>query len=177
MTVFALGLKAAGNDSKRFLDVVDPQLSRWGITRKDITKCDPDGYLLLRKSEECAKTNDRECIITQQDIDEADKARTKLNNSGALLTAYKRYAHVKYRNETRQGYMEVYVNDIELDRARTAVKAIEDNAVAEDKIWIPTRYGNRRFRKITACTSTGINVSSVCMSCSSNTTASVLKGA
>jgi hypothetical protein len=49
-----------------------------------------------------------------------------------LLLAYKRYIYVKYCNEIRQGYAVVYVNDAELDRSRTAVKAIETAALAED---------------------------------------------
>jgi hypothetical protein len=59
----------------------------------------------------------------------AAEARKPANR---LLTGYKRYAFVKYCNEVRQGYALVYVNDIELARARTAVKAIEDDVVRED---------------------------------------------
>jgi hypothetical protein len=59
----------------------------------------------------------------------AAEARKPVNR---LLAGYKRYALVKFCNEVRQGYLMVYVNDIELARARTAVKVIEDDAVRED---------------------------------------------
>jgi hypothetical protein len=49
-----------------------------------------------------------------------------------LLSAYKGYIYVKYCNEVRQGYLSVYVNDVEFERARVAVKAIEKDALAED---------------------------------------------
>jgi TPR repeat protein len=59
----------------------------------------------------------------------AAEARKPVNR---LLTAYKRYAYVKYCNEVRQGYAVVYVNDIELERARVTVKAVEDDGLHED---------------------------------------------
>ena len=58
-----------------------------------------------------------------------------------LLVSYKQYAYIKYCNEIRQGYLIVFINDIELDRARTAVKAIEIDVLNEkddidtDAIW------------------------------------------
>jgi uncharacterized protein YecT (DUF1311 family) len=42
-----------------------------------------------------------------------------------LLLGYERYAFAKYCNDIRQGYMLVYVNDIELERARDQIAAIE----------------------------------------------------
>ena len=41
------------------------------------------------------------------------------------------YIFVKFCNEVRQGYAVVHVNDVELDRARTAIKAIEAKLVVE----------------------------------------------
>jgi len=60
----------------------------------------------------------------------ATEARKPLNR---LLTGYRRYAYIKYCNEVRQGYVVVYINEVELDRARVAVKAIEDDALREDR--------------------------------------------
>jgi hypothetical protein len=58
---------------------------------------------------------------------EAKKPRNR------LLTAYSRYAYIKFCYEIRRGYVSVYVNDIELDRARAAAKDIEGDALKEDK--------------------------------------------
>lgn len=46
-----------------------------------------------------------------------------------LYSAYRHYAYLKFCNEVRQGYAVVYVNDIELDRARTKIKNIEDDSL------------------------------------------------
>jgi hypothetical protein len=128
-----LSLKIPSRDPKRFVDAVDQQLSRRAITRADVSRCDPEMNLVLQQFEKCARDNDQECKVTKQDADDFDKVRDSHDNAEALLAAYKRYAVVKYCNQTRQGYVAVYVNDIELDRARTAVKAIEDKVVAADK--------------------------------------------
>jgi len=53
--------------------------------------------------------------------------------TATLFDAYRHYAFVKYCNEIRQGYASVYVNDIELDRARAKIKAIEASYVAANK--------------------------------------------
>ena len=47
-----------------------------------------------------------------------------------LGNAYRVYAFVKYCNKIREGYLIVYVNDVELDRAREKIKAIEAPFVA-----------------------------------------------
>jgi hypothetical protein len=47
-----------------------------------------------------------------------------------LFSGYRHYAYLKFCNEIRQGYAMVYVNDIELDRARTKIKDIEDDSLA-----------------------------------------------
>jgi hypothetical protein len=73
------------------------------------------------------------------------EARKPINR---LLLAYKRYAYVKYCNEVRQGYVVVYVNDIELERARTAVKAIEDDALREDATLDTNASWNRAGNEI-----------------------------
>jgi hypothetical protein len=57
------------------------------------------------------------------------EARRPINR---LITGYMRYAYVKYCNEVRQGYVAVYVNEVELERARNAAKGIEDDALRED---------------------------------------------
>jgi hypothetical protein len=48
-----------------------------------------------------------------------------------LVNAYKVYSNVAFCNEVRQGYAYVWINDVEFERAKVAVKAIEDALKAE----------------------------------------------
>jgi len=97
--------------------------------------CFPDFMVLLdevakRKAaveDEVARRKAAEAKAREEAAAEAKKPVNRLR------LAYKRYAYVKLCNEVRQGYLVVYINDIELDRARTAVKAVENHAVDEDK--------------------------------------------
>lgn len=49
-----------------------------------------------------------------------------------LLDGYRFYAHVKWCYEVRDGYLVKYINDAELERAETAIKAIAEQAAKED---------------------------------------------
>ena len=53
-------------------------------------------------------------------------------NSRFLLEAYTRYIIVKVCNEQRQGYLVNWINNAELDRARTTTKNIELDALDRD---------------------------------------------
>jgi hypothetical protein len=70
--------------------------------------------------------------IQDQEKAKAEAAAEARKPVNRLLIAYGRYAFVKYCNEVRQGYLMVYVNDIELERARIAVRGIESDAIRED---------------------------------------------
>jgi hypothetical protein len=48
-----------------------------------------------------------------------------------LFVAYQLYSHVQFCHEVRQGYLSVWINDVELERARLVTKAIEKVALAE----------------------------------------------
>ena len=58
-----------------------------------------------------------------------------------LLVGYRFYALVKYCHEIREGYLSVYINNVEMRRADKAIRAIVQKAVSEynsidtDKIW------------------------------------------
>ena len=51
---------------------------------------------------------------------------------GRVYNGYFHYSFVKYCHDVREGYQIVYINDIELARAETAIRAIVDKAKAED---------------------------------------------
>jgi hypothetical protein len=53
----------------------------------------------------------------------------KASQGDKLYEAYRKYGYVKYCNESRQGYLAVWVNDVQLDRARAHTKAVEDETV------------------------------------------------
>jgi hypothetical protein len=48
-----------------------------------------------------------------------------------LFVAYQLYSNVQFCHEVRQGYLSVWINDVELERARLVTKAIEKVALAE----------------------------------------------
>ena len=72
-----------------------------------------------------------------------------------LYEAYRKYIYVKYCNETRQGYLVVWVNEVELDRARTRVKAIEDDVKAEKPQIIPDRLYQIALQSINGASVSG----------------------
>jgi peptidoglycan hydrolase-like protein with peptidoglycan-binding domain/uncharacterized protein YecT (DUF1311 family) len=47
-----------------------------------------------------------------------------------LFRAYRLYAFIKYCNELRQGYVMIYINDVEMDRAREKIEGIEKDSLA-----------------------------------------------
>ena len=49
-----------------------------------------------------------------------------------LFRGYQYYAHVKFCNQVREGYLVKYVNDLEMERAEKAIKALVDKTTAED---------------------------------------------
>jgi restriction endonuclease Mrr len=65
----------------------------------------------------------------QQRIENERQAKIPVNR---LYWAYVSYSHVQLCHEARRGYAVTYVNDVELQRARTVAKAIEQRALAED---------------------------------------------
>jgi hypothetical protein len=58
-----------------------------------------------------------------------------------LFRLYRQWMFVQFCNQVSEGYAMVYVNDVELERARAAVRAIEKKILAEnpgvdsDKVW------------------------------------------
>jgi hypothetical protein len=56
--------------------------------------------------------------------------RQNASDFDKLYYAYRVYAFVKGCNELRQGYASIYINNVELERARIKIKAIEGEGVA-----------------------------------------------
>jgi hypothetical protein len=61
-----------------------------------------------------------------QPYTEKDRARH------LLLGTYSLYSQLQLCYQVREGYLAKYINDVELERARTAAKAWEKEAVARD---------------------------------------------
>jgi hypothetical protein len=89
----------------------------------------------------------QEAVAKQQDL-----IRESKRPVNQLLMAYKLYSHVQFCNEVRQGYMVVWINEVELERARQATKAIEKVALAEnpdldtDALWRKAKEAAKGFR-------------------------------
>jgi hypothetical protein len=58
---------------KQLLDAVGPQLSQRAITREQIRNCDPQMDLVLKKIEQCVRSNDSKCAFTKEEADEMNK--------------------------------------------------------------------------------------------------------
>jgi hypothetical protein len=81
-----------------------------------------------RKAKERAMAQARAEAIERNRREEAE-ARKPENR---LIKAYQVYSNVAFCNELRQGYLVVWVNDVELERAKAATKAIEKSLLAEE---------------------------------------------
>lgn len=71
-----------------------------------------------------------------------DRPETAKSSAYVLGAAYVLYISVRRCHEVREGYQVVYISDPEMDRARHAIRRIEDEAkphlergVSTDKIW------------------------------------------
>jgi hypothetical protein len=70
-----------------------------------------------------------------------EQARLGRLPTNRLFNSYRLYAYVKFCNDVRQGYLVQYINDLELDRADKAIKAVvaqitkEDTSINTDDIW------------------------------------------
>jgi hypothetical protein len=83
---------------------------------------------------------------------EREAARIEALPSNRLFNGYRLYGYVKFCNEVREGYMVQYVSDIELERARKAIKAIaaratkDDASINTDDVWQKARGTLDRLR-------------------------------
>jgi hypothetical protein len=75
-----------------------------------------------------------------------------------LYRGYQYYAHVKFCNEVREGHLVKYVNDVEMERAETAIKAVveqttkEDASIDTDDIWKKAlKAVSGRYAEIEVC--------------------------
>jgi hypothetical protein len=84
-------------------------------------------------------------LLNQQAKEKAEAAREAARAANLpanrVITAYKLYTLVKYCNQIREGYLLKYVNDVEMERAETVIRAIvnkaksEDPSIDTDKLW------------------------------------------
>jgi hypothetical protein len=85
-----------------------------------------------------AKQNEERRQAQEQAHLQAIEAAKPINR---LAMAYQAYVQVQLCYKQRQGYQIVWVNDVEMDRARRAIKAIEqkftkdDPSIDTNKLW------------------------------------------
>jgi hypothetical protein len=66
-------------------------------------------------------------------IRSAEKAKRDHDQAVNLLSnGYAFFAHIQWCHDVREGYLSQYINDAELERAQTAIKAIVDKAKGMD---------------------------------------------
>lgn len=68
----------------------------------------------------------------QAAVEAKEQARIANLPINRLFRGYQFFAHVKWCNDIREGYLVKYVNDVELERAHVAIKAIADKATKDD---------------------------------------------
>ena len=81
--------------------------------------------------------------VRQQQAEEEARAQAieAAKPINRLYRGYQRYGFVKFCNHVREGYLVKYVNDVEMERAEIAIKAIveqttkEDTAIDTDDVW------------------------------------------
>ena len=72
---FAYTRQVAGqsHDAKRWADTLNQQLLTLGITRESFRRCLPEGDVVLRKMEQCARNNDQVCAFTEKEVEEGNR--------------------------------------------------------------------------------------------------------
>jgi hypothetical protein len=123
--------------------------------RQETTKRFPELLPLYteQRALEAAKADKRRQVETERQEKAAAEARKPENR---LVRAYEFYAKVQFCNQVRQGYASVFVNDVEMERARIAAKTIEKSLLSEepnlntDNVWqqaLSNIQGWRAFRE------------------------------
>lgn len=123
-------LRDYANDPKGFCDLSYIFYGPFGTTRQRGLLDYPNaGYAVRLTAEMVRDLRDRaENSIYRDDHMPLNKKEGRLQS---LYSAYRLYAIVQQCHKVRQGYVLVYINDVEMERARTAVKYIEDSAMPE----------------------------------------------
>ena len=72
---FAYTRQVAGqsHDAKRWAETLNQQLLKLGISRESFRRCLPEGDVVLRKMEQCARNNDRVCAFTEKEVEEGNQ--------------------------------------------------------------------------------------------------------
>jgi hypothetical protein len=94
----------------------------------------------LQQKREAEEKRNQERRDEQAKID-TEQHRIADLPANKLLNAYRLYAHLQFCSDVRQGYLAQYISDAELERARTATKAIEKQSLEKqsdldtDEVW------------------------------------------
>jgi hypothetical protein len=97
-----------------------------------------DAQQAAQREAERRAASERQIAAQEEAARQAAEAAKPINR---LYRGYQYYAHIKFCNEVREGYLVKYVNDVELERAEIAIKAIvaqttkEDAAIDTDDVW------------------------------------------
>jgi hypothetical protein len=87
------------------------------------------------------------CFLGYDEMIYEARRRNVTKLTAKLFDVYRSWIYVDVCNKARAGYAVVFVNDIELERARKAVKAIEAKLKTDDPDLNPTQVWNDASRK------------------------------
>ena len=117
------------------------QLGKEQVAAKEAqaqTQAALDAQQAAQREAERRTAAERQIAAQEEAARQAAEAAKPINR---LFRGYQYYAHVKFCNDVREGYLVKYVNDVELERAEIAIKAIvaqttkEDATIDTDDVW------------------------------------------
>jgi hypothetical protein len=128
-------LKAEAAQREREQILFNQRLAEEAAARAEQNKRDAEAHAIQLDRE-------REITAEKQKKFEAEQAERKriadvkaaeeAKPINVLFRAYTRYAYVKFCNQVREGYVLQYINDIEMQRATSMIKAIKDKAIKDE---------------------------------------------
>lgn len=99
-----------------------------GMTQKQAFACFPVVAKMARSYE--ARVDEAQEAASQREQEEAQRQREQAERAklpvNALGNAYAAYIDVKRCYEAREGYLQIYISDPEMERAKNAVRQIEE---------------------------------------------------
>jgi hypothetical protein len=80
----SISYQIAGQNSKRFVDVINQEFRVLGLTRERFRECFPEGEVVLRKIEQCAASNNPACTFSSQEAAQANQETQKTTRASAM---------------------------------------------------------------------------------------------
>lgn len=122
--------------------------------RREWAERDRSSMRQFQMQQEKEAAQQRQIDVEMRRMHEAE-ARTQVEARkprNRLQRAYWLYMYARGCHQARQGYVVVWLNDVQLERARNSIKAIEQGVVQEDPSIDPTE----EWKRVTEIQPTGV---------------------